>query len=251
MFIVYSESSWTELVEGCEGGGAAYTSFIHSSVLNWPSVEARPLWREVVVSASVIVCDPFSTTVEMEIDQQSEWINIKFLVKLGKSGPKICQMLQHADGEDALKRSTVFMWVQCYRESWEDPTENKRFKAPSDFVHRWKHQLSAFSHAQWSLDDYSNDSRWTSDWKTSVYSILMEDLEMRNICAKIVPKLHTPEQKLRRKQCCIDWKALEEGDAFLERVITGDLGDTATITAESTMLRKGLKEDDFQGCFNQ
>jgi hypothetical protein len=32
--------------------------------------------------------------------------------------------------------------------------------------------------------------------KTSVYSILMEDLEMRKICAKIMPKLLTPEQKL-------------------------------------------------------
>jgi hypothetical protein len=46
--------------------------------------------------------------------------------------------------------------------------------------------------------------------KTSVYSILMEDLEMRKIFAKIVPKLFTPEQKLRTKQCYIDWKALEE-----------------------------------------
>jgi hypothetical protein len=54
--------------------------------------------------------------------------------------------------------------------------------------------------------------------KTSVYSILTEDLEMRNI----VPKLLTPEQNLRRKQCCIDWKALEVRDAFLERVITDD-----------------------------
>jgi hypothetical protein len=58
--------------------------------------------------------------------------------------------------------------------------------------------------------------------KTSVYLILKEDLEMRKICAKIVPKLLTPEQKLRRKQCCIDSKALEERDVFLERVITGD-----------------------------
>jgi orotate phosphoribosyltransferase-like protein len=32
--------------------------------------------------------------------------------------------------------------------------------------------------------------------ETSVYLILMEDLEMRKICAKIVPKLLTPEQKL-------------------------------------------------------
>jgi hypothetical protein len=60
--------------------------------------------------------------------------------------------------------------------------------------------------------------------KTFVYSILTEDLEMRKICAKIVSKLLTPEQKLRRKQCFIDWKALEERDAFLERVITGIWG---------------------------
>jgi histone-lysine N-methyltransferase SETMAR len=58
--------------------------------------------------------------------------------------------------------------------------------------------------------------------KISIYLILTEDLEMRKICAKTVPKLLTPQQKLRRKQCCIDWKALEERDAFLERVITGD-----------------------------
>jgi hypothetical protein len=32
--------------------------------------------------------------------------------------------------------------------------------------------------------------------KTSVYSILMEDLEMRKICAQIVPKMLTPERKL-------------------------------------------------------
>jgi hypothetical protein len=86
--------------------------------------------------------------------------------------------------------------------------------------------------------------------KTSVYLILTEDFEMRKMCATIVPKLLTPEQKLQRKQCCIDWEA-EQRDAFLERVITGHLGDVATITAESTTLLKGLKEDDIQGCLNQ
>jgi transposase len=63
----------------------------------------------------------------MEIDQQLEpRINIKFLVKLGKSGPEICQILQQAYGEDALKRSAVFKWVQHYREGRKDPTDNKR-----------------------------------------------------------------------------------------------------------------------------
>ena len=45
----------------------------------------------------------------MEIDQQLEQrINVKFLVKLGKNGPEIHQMLQQVYGEDALKERTVF-----------------------------------------------------------------------------------------------------------------------------------------------
>jgi transposase len=84
------------------------------------------------MSVSVIVCNPFSTTVEMEIDQQLEQrINIKFLVKLSKSGHEICQMLQQAYREVALKRSTVFKWVQRYREGRKVPTDNKRSGCPS------------------------------------------------------------------------------------------------------------------------
>jgi transposase len=68
----------------------------------------------------------------MEIDQQlEEWINIKFLVKLGNNGPEICQMLQQAYVEDALKRRTVFKWVQHYREDRNDPKDNKRSERPS------------------------------------------------------------------------------------------------------------------------
>ena len=45
----------------------------------------------------------------MEVNQHLEqWINIKFLVKLGKNGPEIHQMLQQVYGEDALKERTVF-----------------------------------------------------------------------------------------------------------------------------------------------
>jgi len=58
--------------------------------------------------------------------------------------------------------------------------------------------------------------------KSSVHSILTEHLDMIKVCAKIVPKLLTPDQKLRRKECCADWKTSEESDEFLERVITGD-----------------------------
>ena len=58
--------------------------------------------------------------------------------------------------------------------------------------------------------------------KSSIHTILTEHLEMKRVCAKIVPKLLTPVQKLRRKECCVDWKISVESVEFLERVITGD-----------------------------
>jgi hypothetical protein len=62
----------------------------------------------------------------MEMDQQLEQrINIKFLVKLSKSGPEICQMLQQAYGEDSLKRSTVFKWVKRYQGGRKIPWTTK------------------------------------------------------------------------------------------------------------------------------
>jgi hypothetical protein len=62
----------------------------------------------------------------MEIHQQLEQrINIKFLVKLGNSSPEICQMLLQAYGEHALKRCTVFKWVQRYQEGRKGPMDNK------------------------------------------------------------------------------------------------------------------------------
>jgi hypothetical protein len=42
--------------------------------------------------------------------------------------------------------------------------------------------------------------------KTFDYSILTEDLEMRKTCAKTLPKLLTPEQKLRRNNVALTGK---------------------------------------------
>jgi hypothetical protein len=57
--------------------------------------------------------------------------------------------------------------------------------------------------------------------KGSVQTNLKEDLNMRKLCAKIVPKVLTQEQK-RRVACCQDWMENEEGSNFLQRVIIGD-----------------------------
>jgi len=40
----------------------------------------------------------------------------------------------------------------------------------------------------------------------NVQTILKEDLNMRKLCAKIIPKVLTDEQKQRCIDCCNDWK---------------------------------------------
>jgi len=68
----------------------------------------------------------------MEIDQKLEQrLNIKFLVKLGKNGPEIHQMLQQVYGECALKERTVFKLVEHFWEGCEDPKDNASSGRPS------------------------------------------------------------------------------------------------------------------------
>jgi len=56
--------------------------------------------------------------------------------------------------------------------------------------------------------------------RETVRKILTEDLDMRKVCAKMVPKELTKEQKQRRFTICQD--LLEWQDDILGRVITGD-----------------------------
>ena len=56
--------------------------------------------------------------------------------------------------------------------------------------------------------------------RETVRKIVTEDLDMRKMCAKMVPKELTEEQKQRRVTICqelLDWQ-----DDILGRVITGD-----------------------------
>ena len=167
------------------------------------------------------------------MDQQLEQrINIKFLVKLGNNGPKIHQMLQQVYGECALKERTVFKWVHRFREGREDPKDDARSGRPctSSGNENIDHMHSLV------LSDCRLAVRIIAEelclGKSSIYTILTEHLDMKKVCANIIPKLLTPEQKLRRKECCVDWKTSEESDELLERVIkVTNRGSTITTSS--------------------
>jgi transposase len=57
--------------------------------------------------------------------------NIKFIVKLGKSGREILDMLETVYGESAMKRRTVYKWVDRFKEGREGVDDNAREGRPS------------------------------------------------------------------------------------------------------------------------
>jgi len=58
---------------------------------------------------------------------------------------------------------------------------------------------------------------------TTIHQILTNDLEMIKICAKMVPKNLSQDQKDNRRDRCLDvLEHIENDPSFLERVITGD-----------------------------
>jgi len=59
--------------------------------------------------------------------------------------------------------------------------------------------------------------------RVTVRQILTQDLDMRKVCAKMVPKNLTTQQKANRRDVCLDLlDHLERKPEFFNRIITGD-----------------------------
>ena len=154
---------------------------------------------------------------ELELEQRT---NIKFLVRLGKSGNEIREMLLQVYGDNAMEKTAVYMWVKCFSEGRESVTDEKRSGQPA--TSRTEENIAKLNQIvreNRRLTVRSIAEQVNIDIKT-VRKILTEDLDMRKVCAKMVPKELTEEQKQRRVTICQD--LLERQDDILGRVITGD-----------------------------
>jgi len=118
---------------------------------------------------------------ELEIEQRR---NIKFLVKLGKSGNEIREMLVQVYGNSAMKKTAVYKWVKRFSEGREGVTDEERSGRPATSrteeniakvrqIVRENRRLTVRSIAeQMNID------------RETVRKILTEDLDMRKVCGK-------------------------------------------------------------------
>jgi len=65
---------------------------------------------------------------EFELPQR---MNIKFLVKLGKSGNKIREMLVQVYGDNGMKKTAIYKWVKRFSDGRESVTDEERPERPA------------------------------------------------------------------------------------------------------------------------
>ena len=113
-------------------------------------------------------------------------------------------MLVQVYGDNAMKKTAVYKWVKRFSEGRKIATDEERWWRPATSrteenianvrqIVRENRRLTVRS-----IAEQVNIDRET------VRKILTEDLDMRKMCAKMVPKELTVEQKQRRATICQD-----------------------------------------------
>jgi len=107
-------------------------------------------------------------------------------------------MLVLVYGDSAMKKTAVYKWVKRFSEAWESVTDEERSGRPA--TSRTEENIAKVRHivrenrrlTVGSIAEQVNIDRET------VRKILTEDFDLRKVCAKMVPKELTEEQKQRR-----------------------------------------------------
>jgi len=134
---------------------------------------------------------------ELELEQR---MNIKFLVKLGKSGNEIREMLVQVYGDNAVKKTANYKWVKHFSEGRESVTDEKRSGQPA--TSRTEENIAKIHEIVCEnrrLTVRSIAEQVNLDRET-VRKILTEDLYMRKLCAKMVPKELTEDKSKEESQ---------------------------------------------------
>ena len=151
---------------------------------------------------------------ELELKQIT---TIKFLVKFGKSGKeKEVQVYR----DNSVKKTEVYKRVKLFSEGRESVPDEERSRRPA--TSRTEEKIAKVRQMlpeNRRLTVRSIAQQVSID-REIVRKILTEDLDMRKVCAKMVPKDLTEEQKQRRVTICEDH--LERQDDILGSVITDD-----------------------------
>ena len=155
-------------------------------------------------------------------ERVQQHVCINFCFHLGNTGAETYEMLQAACGESCLSRSgiwVVFPFQKWTPILWRQPPPRQAVHLP----HRGDHGTCAkIIRADQGLTIREVAENVGIAFGTC-QKILTEELQMRHVSAKFVPRLLTVEQKDDRVSICTDLRERAQNNPnFMSSVITGD-----------------------------
>ncbi|UYV67049.1 hypothetical protein LAZ67_4003761 [Cordylochernes scorpioides] len=148
---------------------------------------------------------------------------IKFCVKNEIKCADAFRMLTVAYGEATLDRSNVYRWYKMFSEGREDVNDEERAGRPStsttdEKINEVKKMILA--NRRITVREVAEDLNISI---TSCHSIFINDLGMRRVAAKFVPKLLNCNQKQHSMNIANEMlDSVRDDPNLLQRVITGD-----------------------------
>jgi hypothetical protein len=132
-------------------------------------------------------------------------------------------MLQQAFGETMLSRSKTFEWYSRFRNGRTSIDDDPHTGQPSTVrTNETVDRVNAVIHGNQHLTIREIADEFNLSFGTC-QAILMQDLGMRRVSAKLVPRLLTQDQTEHHATACRRLLQLAENDAtFLPSIITGD-----------------------------
>ena len=132
-----------------------------------------------LLAASVVVFDATVDNTRME-----QRINLKFLVKLGKN--ECFKLLKEVYGKDVMSRPRVFEWHKRFKSGCEEVENDPKSGRPSttkadENIRRVKQLVR--SDRRFRVCMIADELALNRE---SVRTILLHDLGMRKVCAKLV-----------------------------------------------------------------
>jgi len=148
---------------------------------------------------------------------------IKFCAKLGKTATVTYEKLQRAYGEHSLSRALVFRWHKSFSEGREQVENEPCAGRPSTSKNGRQCGKSEVSCEVRSSIDFEMISSELNLNRFTAQQILTQDMDMRKVCTKMVPKNLTTQQKANQRDVCLHLlERLEREPEFFSHVITGD-----------------------------
>ena len=148
---------------------------------------------------------------------------IKFSVKLNKSATETFVSLTEAYGDATLSRTMVFKWHRPFKGGRENVEDDPRSGSPISSTNDQNVEVVWVVMAKDRWLSVGMIVEETGEDKNAVHRILTDHLHMWKICAKLVLKILSVEQKANWLEICQDLLGkLKIEPNCLDKVITGD-----------------------------